>query len=290
MKLIALVVGIYAERYLARWSHLREFRPFEEQANRLAEKVLSLDSRAAPYVIAGITLACALPVAIAAWLLRHDSLQILWFVFAVVVLLISFGPRDLKAEALDYQDKAEAGDSEGAKAQAESLIGGGAPEKPKEQAAAVEKATYLEANNRIFGVVFWFLVAGFLGPAFAFGFRALNSLRRYTATLPGGEDLHRAAVKLHGVAAWVPARITSASFALAGNFDDAINAWRGYTRKGAAHPVRRLRRRAGNRGRTSPRRTPRPRARRHRPRAPQPLLRLGAHSSRSRNPGPGLLR
>ena len=226
MKLIALVVGIYAERYLARWSHLREFRPFEEQANRLAEKVLSLDSRAAPYIIAGIALACALPVGIVAWLLRHDSLQIPWFVFAVVVLLISFGPRDLKAEALDYQDKAEAGDSEGAKAQAESLIGGTAPEKPEEQAAAVERATYLEANNRIFGVVFWFLVAGFLGPAFAFGFRVLNSLRRYTATLPGGEELHRATVMLHGVAAWVPARITSASFALAGNFDDAINAWR----------------------------------------------------------------
>ena len=85
----------------------------------------------------------------------------------------------------------------------------------------------MEANNRIFGVVFWFLVAGYLGPAFAFGFRMLNSLRRYTAELPGGEDLHRAAVMLHGIVAWVPSRITSASFALAGNFDDAVNAWRG---------------------------------------------------------------
>ena len=90
----------------------------------------------------------------------------------------------------------------------------------------MEQATYQKANNRIFGVVFWFLVAGSLGPAFAFGFRALNSLRRYTATLEGGEALHRAAVMLHGLAAWVPARITSASFALAGNFDDAVNAWR----------------------------------------------------------------
>ncbi len=229
MKLIALLIGIYAERYLARWSHLREFRPFEERANRLAEKVLRLEPRAAPYVVAGITLACALPVGIAAWLLRHNSLEILWFVFAIAVLLASFGPRDLNAEALAYQEKAEAGDAEGAKAQAETLIGGGAPDEPQEQLEAVEKATYLEANNRIFGVVFWFLVAGSLGPAFAFGFRVLNSLRRYTATLPGGGELHRAAVMLHGLAAWVPARITSASFALAGNFDDAINAWRGVT-------------------------------------------------------------
>ena len=226
MKLIALLIGIYAERYLARWTHLREFRPFKEQADRLAERALGLDYRAAPYIIAGITLACAVPVGIVAWLLRHSSLEILWFFFAIAVLLISFGPRDLKAEALDYQEKAEAGDEDGARAQAESMISAAAPQKAREQTAAVEKATYQEANNRIFGVVFWFLVAGSLGPAFAFGFRLLNSLRRYTATLQGGEDLHRAAVRLHGLAAWAPARITSASFALAGNFDDAINAWR----------------------------------------------------------------
>ena len=226
MKLLALLIGIYAERYLARWSHLREFRGLEEQANQLAQRLIRLDKRAAPYIVAGLTLVCAVPVGIIAWLLRDDWM-IAWFVFAVIVLLFSFGPRDLKAEALAFHDKAGAGDADGARAQAEVILGGGAPDKPKDQAAAVEEATYRKANNRIFGVIFWFLVAGPLGPAFAFGFRVLNSLRRYTSTLPGGEELHRATVKLHGVVAWVPARITSASFALAGNFDDAVNAWRG---------------------------------------------------------------
>lgn len=226
MKLLALLIGIYAERYLARWSHLREFRGLEEQANRLAQHLLRLDKRAAPLIVAGLTLSCAVPVGVIAWLLRDDWM-IAWFVFAVIVLLFSFGPRDLKAEALAFHDKVDAGDQDGARAQAEVFLGGSAPDKPKDQAAAVEEATYREANNRIFGVIFWFLVAGPLGPAFAFGFRVLNSLRRFTATLPGGEELHRASVKLHGVIAWVPARITSASFALAGNFDDAVNAWRG---------------------------------------------------------------
>lgn len=225
MKLLALLVGIYAERYLARWSHLREFRRLEEQANRFAERLVRMDKRAAPYLIAGLTLICAAPVGVVAWLL-HDS-EISWFVVAVFVLLFSFGPRDLKAEALAYQDTADAGDAHGATAQAEAIIGAGPPENPQEQASAVERATYLKSNNRIFGVIFWFLVAGSLGPAFAFGFRVLNSLRRFTATVPGGEELHRAAVMLHGIVAWVPARITSASFALAGNFDDAIGAWRG---------------------------------------------------------------
>ena len=231
MKLLALLIGILAERYLARWSHLREFRPFEEQANRIAERLMRLDKRAAPYIVAGITLLCAAPIGVIAWLIKDDWGHVPWFFFAVIVLLFSFGPRDLKAEALAYSEMAEGGDGDGATAQAQSIIGAIPPEKPEEQAAAVEKATYLKANNRIFGVIFWFLVAAPLGPAFAFGFRVLNSLRRFTATLPGGEELHRAAVMLHGIVAWIPARITSASFALAGNFDDAIDAWRSVPRE-----------------------------------------------------------
>lgn len=231
MKLLALLIGILAERYLARWSHLREFRPFKEQANRIAERLMQLDKRAAPYIVAGVTILCAAPIGIIAWLIKDDWGHVPWFFLAVIVLLFSFGPRDLKSEALAYSEKVEAGDKDGATAHAESIIGASPPEDPEEQAAAVEKATYLKANNRIFGVIFWFLVAAPLGPAFAFAFRMLNSLRRYTATLPGGEDLHRAAVMLHGVVAWIPARITSASFALAGNFDDAVNTWRSVPRE-----------------------------------------------------------
>ena len=163
MKLLALLIGIYAERYLARWSHLREFRPFEEQANRIAERLIRFDKRAAPYIIAGLTVLCAAPIAVVAWLLRDAWGQIPWFFFAVVVLVFSCGPRDLKAEALAYNEKAEAGDGEGAAAQAESILGASPPKKPEEQAAAVERATYLKANNRIFGVIFWFLVAGAAG-------------------------------------------------------------------------------------------------------------------------------
>ena len=117
MKLLALLIGILAERYLARWSHLREFRRLDVQANRLAERLMRLNKRAAPYIVAGIALVCAGPIGVIAWLLRGE--QILWFVFAVLVLLFSFGPRDLKAEALAYHDKADAGDDDGARAQAE---------------------------------------------------------------------------------------------------------------------------------------------------------------------------
>ena len=91
MKLLALLIGILAERYLARWSHLREFRRLDEQANRLAERLMRLDKRTAPYIVAGITLVFAAPIGVVAWLLRDQWQQIPWFVFAVLVLLFPSG-------------------------------------------------------------------------------------------------------------------------------------------------------------------------------------------------------
>src|SRR5690606_1293826 len=36
-----------------------------------------------------------------------------------------------------------------------------------------------------------------------------------------------AAELVHGVLAWIPARLAALGYALAGSFDDAVNAWRG---------------------------------------------------------------
>ena len=288
MKLLALLIGIYAERYLARWSHLREFRPLEEQANQLAQRLLRLDKRAAPFIVAGIVLACAVPVGIVAWLLRDDW-SVGWFLFAVVVLLFSFGPRDLKAEALAFHDKADAGDKEGARAQAEVILGGEAPDKPKEQAAAVEEATYREANNRIFGVIFWFLAAGPLGPAF----RIRLSCAEQRAALHGHAARRRRSAPRCGSPAW-PARLDSGPHHLrelrpCRQFRRRSERLAQHSGGSAAEPVRGLGRGAQRCRRAGAGRPTGPGARRRSAGGAQPALGLGPHSSRSSNPRRHLL-
>src|SRR5690606_16623346 len=93
----------------------------------------------------------------------------------------------------------------------------------------VEDAVFGQATNRIFGVAFWFVV---LGPVGAWLFRVSDLLRRRAVFEAGrGSPTVRAALPavdvVHGLLAFVPARLAALGYALSGSFDDAINSWRG---------------------------------------------------------------
>lgn len=89
----------------------------------------------------------------------------------------------------------------------------------------IAEAALVQANDRLFAVVFWFMV---LGPAGAILYRmsvhlAEHSYKRDETNAGGFND---AAIRLHGILAWVPARLTAFGYALAGGFEDAIHSWR----------------------------------------------------------------
>jgi membrane protein required for beta-lactamase induction len=93
----------------------------------------------------------------------------------------------------------------------------------------------VQGNDRLFAVVFWFIV---LGPPGAWGYRVTDLIRRRavfrSARDPDGELpaslMVGAAEDLQGWIAWVPARLTAASYAMAGSFDGAFTAWRARSR------------------------------------------------------------
>ena len=93
----------------------------------------------------------------------------------MAVLLFSLGPRDLDEEVEDYCTALESGDAEAQRRVAKELLERDPPDAAVGRNAAVEQAIYVQANNRIFGVVFWFLVAG---PTGAWLFRLLDLMRR----------------------------------------------------------------------------------------------------------------
>lgn len=87
----------------------------------------------------------------------------------------------------------------------------------------------MQANNRLFAVVFWFVL---LGPAGAWGYRVTDLVRRRAVfnamrnEIPEGVALVEASETLHGWLAWIPARLTAIGYAMAGSFDGALTAWR----------------------------------------------------------------
>jgi len=92
---------------------------------------------------------------------------------------------------------------------------------------AVEKALVTTHRN-VFGVFFWFLLP--LGPAGAILYRVSEYVARawnepeHMRNEQFGEFAARAFYWID----WIPARLTAIAFAIVGNFEDAIYAWRNF--------------------------------------------------------------
>ncbi len=227
MNFLALILGLMVERLLTHLFHLREFHWLDPLFDQAFARIGNLSSYAARVLVGLLALLLVLPVALFEAALSDRLLHIPGFVFAVIVLLFCLGPRDLVEEVDDYRAAITRGDQDELNALATELL-----ECNQDSAAGppdIEAAVYAQANNRIFGVVFWFIV---LGAAGAWLFRVLDLLRRRAICRAGVTSLDaapaylQAALLLHRVLAWVPARLLMIGYALAGSYDSAVQAWR----------------------------------------------------------------
>ncbi len=231
MNFLALLLGLALERLLTHLFHLREFHwldPLFDAHLRRLRSASGGKSRSwtALALTALLVALLVLPVGLLAGALQDEFLQIPYFLFAVVVLLFSLGPRDLDDEVEDYADALATGDQETQQRVAEQLLERSPPGVPAERNEAIERAIYVQANNRIFGVVFWFLV---LGPTGAWAFRVLDLLRHRAeqrVAEEGATPTMEAVRTLHGLLAWIPSRLLALGYALAGNFEEAVASWR----------------------------------------------------------------
>jgi adenosylcobinamide-phosphate synthase len=95
---------------------------------------------------------------------------------------------------------------------------------------AVEKAL-ITTHRNVFGVFFWFLMP--LGPAGAILYRVSEYLARawnepeHMRNEAFGEFATRAFYWID----WIPVRLTAVAFAVVGNFEDAIYAWRNFAQR-----------------------------------------------------------
>lgn len=82
---------------------------------------------------------------------------------------------------------------------------------------------FVLTHETSFGVLFWFSL---LGPTGALLYWLLVVSKQSLVVMePNNSHLHAALVKLHALAAWIPARITGFIYALVGNFTPGFKAW-----------------------------------------------------------------
>ena len=235
MTLIALLIGLIIERLATQIFHWRRMRWLD----RIIDMGFSVSAKMAtwpaliPVVL--LTVVLVLPVAAVTVVLRDTLFGFPHLVLAIVVLFFSLGPNDIGEDVNDYCSALQDGDEERIEQTAKALIEDNVPAAPLDRAHCVEEAVCIQANNRLFAVVFWFVLLGPLGPLGAWAYRVTDLVRRRAVFQAGREEsdvatigaLRDAAVALHGWLAWIPARLTAIGYAVAGHFDAALAAWRG---------------------------------------------------------------
>jgi AmpE protein len=142
------------------------------------------------------------------------------FLLALLVLIYSFGPRDLDTdvaevlEATDEQKRTEA---------LEVLIDAPVPDDDSACRIAAVEGVFQQALRRWFGVIFWFAVLGIVG---ALLYRMVDWLDSEEPKVSG--DQRGRFVRLQQIMDWPAAQLMTLSLAIATDFDSVFKAWKRY--------------------------------------------------------------
>jgi adenosylcobinamide-phosphate synthase len=164
------------------------------------------------------------------------------FCLHVAVLYFTVGFRQFSHSFTEIQLALAAGDLAGARATLQRWLrhdepGQSVGEAPVTEVCRLTIANALVASHRhVFGPLLWYvLLPGVAGPAL---YRIAEMLaRRWGASAePYGEF----AVRAYRVLDWMPLRLSATGFAIVGNFEDAVFAWRAALAAGTGSDQRAL--------------------------------------------------
>jgi len=162
-----------------------------------------------------LALLLILPVFLVLFSLRDALYGVANLVLAVVVLFFSLGPKDIGEDVDEYCRAIEADDEERILNTSKALIETDVLTDPLERIHKVEESVCVQANNRLFAVIFWFVLFGPYGPLGAWAYRVTDLIRRRAVfntsrdATDANADVLQASVMLHGWLAWIPARLTA---------------------------------------------------------------------------------
>ncbi|MCW5619614.1 MAG: CobD/CbiB family protein [Burkholderiales bacterium] len=161
---------------------------------------------------------------------------VLGWVWTLLVLYACLGFREAAQPLRDIFDAMRAGDIERARALLATWRGeqAGAYGETEIAKAAIETAL-VRAHRQVFGVIFWFILLP--GPAGALLYRLSEEMERRWGRRQDEAfgAFGEFSAKAFRVLDWLPVRLSAVGFAIAGNFEDAISAWRTQARSWLNH-------------------------------------------------------
>ncbi len=224
MRLIAILLALWAKQYPQQLDRLRVTDSCYRYARWLQTRL-----PVGLWGSAGVIL-LLLPPLLLAWLIQG------WFgdwlfglggmLLGVAALLFAFGTEHSDLLVEQFLQAWREGDQALARQAATSLNGATLPPMSSGEGLpqAAVQGLFCYSHERIFGVLFWLVL---LGPVGAFAYHLIVLARRFGDRHPdSGDGFRQSARGFAWMAGWLPARVTAASFALAGSFIHCAEGWR----------------------------------------------------------------
>ena len=238
MKFLSLVIALLIEQTRPLRSGNPVYGAFERYAGFLERQFNAGEYRQG--VLAWLL--AVLPPALAAaaiYGLLHRMSPFIALAWSVLVLYVTMGFRQFSHYYTEIQQALREGDIAAARGRLGVWRGGGTGDFTSGEVARVSIELGLVGSHRhVFGPVIWFIV---LGPAGAVIYRIAAALNDDWGIRGDAEfgEFGRCARRCFFWIDWLPARLTAATFAVVGNFEDAVYCWRTQARSWAskAHDV-----------------------------------------------------
>lgn len=219
MTFIITLISLIIERFF-HWSQLRSWNWFNQYQRRMTDRV----SNWPPYaILIAIILPPVLIVGLIDFVLTGYFYGVFKIIFGVLVLLYCMGPHNLWLQAYGSLNSLSGEDPSAAIEHAKKTFNITLPANSQAFHQAVTSAIFIEANQRIFAVIFWFVI---LGPIGAVAYRAIS-----LCATKGELSVSASAMQVQRVLDWLPIRLLTFIFALGGHFTEVIHCWK----KEAAH-------------------------------------------------------
>ena len=171
----------------------------------------------------GVVAVLVIPVSLTlllGFLLDSFFLGLFGLLFSIVILVYSlrYQPQDKLVD--EIIDALEAGELSRANERAAAIMGH-SPRSDKDLVKQVSDAIFVNINERMFAIMFWFAI---LGPAGAVLYRMVCIYNQQESIDEQG--FRQAMQRLRDILDWVPVRLLVIGFAVAGSFEDTIHEWR----------------------------------------------------------------
>ena len=212
---LALVLGHVAPALVASF---RQYAWYGAWLRWLGERSGGAGVWQARYGIALAMVPVLLVVALLQWMLDGPLYGLPGLLFDIAVLVYAWGPRDLD---VDVEAVIDAHDAPARRTAIARL--GLTGEAAALDGPALVEAVFVNALQRWFGVLFWFLLLGPVG-AVLYRLSVLATQDEWASTLPEQNRLGARAVKT--ALDWPVAQLMTLAMALVGNFDTVFTAWR----------------------------------------------------------------